>query len=195
MSRLKDKVAIVTGGARGTGATIALRFAQEGALVVGADIKGADGQATARAIADQTGARVIPLRCDVADEASVRAMVQACKDQLGAADVLVNNAGIAVFREPLAMTSAEWKRCMSVDLDGARRCTRSVLPDMLARGWGDHQHHLQPRFHHHQGHLSLSGGQTRSAGDDPRFGAGVCRPGDFSERDLTRLDRHANRAG
>lgn len=107
MSRLKGKVAIVTGGARGIGAAIASRFAQEGAAVVIADIKVSDAAATARLITDQTGARVIAVPCDVADEASVVAMVQACKDQLGAADVLVNNAGVAIFREPLAMTSAD----------------------------------------------------------------------------------------
>ncbi len=133
VSRLKGKVAIVTGGCQGIGAAIALRFAQEGAAVAIADIKTADGQATARTIAGQTGARVIALPCDVADEASVVAMVQACKDQLGSADVLVNNAGIAVFREPLDMTSADWRRCMSVDLEGAWHCARAVLPDMLAR--------------------------------------------------------------
>lgn len=133
MSRLNGKVAIVTGGARGIGAAIALRFAAEGARVVLADIMAAEGHATARAIAAQTGARVIAVACDVADEASVVAMVQACKDRLGAADVLVNNAGIVVFREPLALTSADWRRCMAVDLDGAWHCTRAVLPDMLAR--------------------------------------------------------------
>lgn len=136
MSRLKGKVAIVTGGARGIGAAIALRFAQEGASVLVADIRVAEAQTTAQSIANQTGARVIAAACDVADEASVVAMVQACKEQLGAANVLVNNAGINIFREPLAMTSAEYKRCMSVDLDGAWHCARAVLPDMLTGGEG-----------------------------------------------------------
>ena len=97
-----------------------------------ADIKVAEAEVTARTIADQTGARVIAVACDVADEASVVDMVQACKDQLGAANVLVNNAGVTVFKEPLAMTAADWKRCMSIDLDGAWHCARAVLPDMIA---------------------------------------------------------------
>ncbi len=133
MGRLSGKVAIVTGAGQGIGAAIARRFAQEGASVVIAEINETVARATAAAIVDETGAKVIALPCDVADEASVVAMAQATKAQFGAADVLVNNAGIAVFREPLAMTSADWKRCMSVDLEGAWHCARAVLPDMLAR--------------------------------------------------------------
>jgi NAD(P)-dependent dehydrogenase (short-subunit alcohol dehydrogenase family) len=134
--RLSGKVAIVTGGGQGIGAAIVARFANEGASVMIADINEARGNATAEAISRQTGARVIALECDVADAQSVRAMVQAVKAQLGSADVLVNNAGIAVFREPLEMTPEDWRRCLSVDLEGAWNCAKAVLPDMLARGDG-----------------------------------------------------------
>lgn len=133
MKRLKGKTAIVTGGGQGIGAAIAARFAQEGASVVIAEINESQGRAMAESISRQTGARVVALRCDVADPASVRAMVQATKADLGPADVLVNNAGIAVFREPLEMTPEDWRRCMSVDLEGAWNCAQAVLPDMLAR--------------------------------------------------------------
>ncbi len=56
--------------------------------------------------------------------------------QAGAVDVLVNNAGINVFHDPLATTEAEWRRCLSVDLDGVWHCCRAVLPGMLAAGRG-----------------------------------------------------------
>ncbi len=101
-----------------------------------AELSESRGTATAAAISAQTGARVVACQCDVADPESVRAMVQATKAQLGSADVLVNNAGITVFCEPLEMTSEDWRRCMSVDLEGAWNCAQSVLPDMLARGDG-----------------------------------------------------------
>ncbi len=133
MRRLSGRVAIVTGGGQGIGAAIVARFAHEGASVMIADINEARGNVTAEAISRQTGARVIALECDVADAQSVRTMVQATKAQLGSADVLVNNAGIAVFREPLEMTPEDWRRCLSVDLEGAWNCAKAVLPDMLAR--------------------------------------------------------------
>ena len=136
MNRLKGKIAIVTGAGQGIGAAIATRFAQEGADVMIAELNESQGRATAETISRQTGARVIAERCDVADPASVRAMVQETKERLGSADILVNNAGIAIFREPLEMTPDDWRRCMSVDLEGAWNCAQSVLPDMLARGDG-----------------------------------------------------------
>jgi NAD(P)-dependent dehydrogenase (short-subunit alcohol dehydrogenase family) len=57
-------------------------------------------------------------------------------DQLGSPDVLVNNAGIAVFGDPMQITDADWARCMSVDLEGVWRCCRAVLPPMLERRHG-----------------------------------------------------------
>ncbi|WP_426231523.1 SDR family oxidoreductase [Pararhizobium sp. DWP3-4] len=131
MGRLQGKTAIVTGGGRGIGAAVALRFAREGALVMIADVDEGQGRATALDIAQKTGVKVIAHRCDVADPVSVVAMVDATRNQLGPANVLVNNAGIAVFREPLEMTPADWTRCMSVDLEGAWHCARAVLTDML----------------------------------------------------------------
>lgn len=119
MDRLKGKIAIVTGAGQGIGAAIATRFAQEGADVMIAEINESQGRAMAEIISRQTGARVIAEKCDVVNPSSVRAMVQATKDRLGAADILVNNAGIAGFREPLEMTPEDWRRCMSVDLEGA----------------------------------------------------------------------------
>lgn len=98
-----------------------------------AELNAEQGSATAEAIARQTGARVVACQCDVADPGSVRAMVEATRELLGAANVLVNNAGIAVFCEPLEMTNDDWRRCMSVDLEGAWNCAQAVLPDMLAQ--------------------------------------------------------------
>ena len=63
-------------------------------------------------------------------------MAEKAQDAFGAPDILVNNAGINVFHDPLSTTDEEWRRCMSVDLDGVWNCTRAVLPAMLEAGRG-----------------------------------------------------------
>jgi len=136
LERLRDRVAIVTGAGQGIGEAIARRFASEGAHVVVAEIIPALGEATAATLRAETGTRAQFIHCDVADARSVEAMVAESTATLGAPDILVNNAGIAVFGDPLDITDADWARCMSVDLDGAWFCCRSVLPAMLARGQG-----------------------------------------------------------
>jgi NAD(P)-dependent dehydrogenase (short-subunit alcohol dehydrogenase family) len=131
VSRLKGKVAIVTGAGSGIGEAIARRFSEEGAKVAVADIDGDGAQAVATHLSD-----AVAFRVDVADNDAVRAAVAEIVATLGAPDILVNNAGINVFGEPLATTEADWRRCMSVDLEGAWNFSREALPHMLAKGAG-----------------------------------------------------------
>jgi 3-oxoacyl-[acyl-carrier protein] reductase len=136
MDRLRDKVAIVTGGARGIGGAIAVAFAGEGADVVLADRLGED---VARPVLDkvaEAGRRALLIGTDVSDEASVRAMVDRAYDEFGEVDVLVNNAGTfgQFFFQDLAVE--EWDRVIGVNLRGVFLCTRMVLPRMLDRGRG-----------------------------------------------------------
>ncbi|WP_027795885.1 SDR family oxidoreductase [Paraburkholderia acidipaludis] len=137
MNRLAGKVALVTGAGRGIGAAIARAFAAEGAAVVLAELDGETAQATAREIAAQHGtAKVLAVQTDVTQAASVRAAVDAAARAFGPVDVLVNNAGINVFADPLAMTDDDWRRCFAVDLDGVWNGCRAVLPGMVERGAG-----------------------------------------------------------
>jgi|SRR5580704_13178757 NAD(P)-dependent dehydrogenase (short-subunit alcohol dehydrogenase family) len=134
--RLAGKTAIVTGAAQGIGFAIAECFAAEGARVALVDVKVEQGRAAAEKLKAQ-GAEAIFESVDVADQASVERMTAKVVQRLGPPDVLVNNAGIAVFRDPLETTSADWQRCFSVDLDGVWYCCKAVLPHMLKAGKGD----------------------------------------------------------
>ena len=121
--RLEGKVAVVTGAGQGIGAAIARCFAAEGARVVAAEINRETGAAIANELVD-SGGQALFVETDVADPASVAAMCKAARAAFGAPDALINNAGVNVFRDPLATTEEDWRRCMSVDLDGVWRCAR-----------------------------------------------------------------------
>lgn len=137
MNRLAGKVALVTGAGRGIGAAIARAFAAEGAAVVLAELDGATVAATARDIANAcAGARTLAVQTDVTQPASLRAAVEQAQRAFGPVDVLVNNAGINVFADPLTMTDEDWRRCFAVDLDGVWNGCRAVLPGMVERRAG-----------------------------------------------------------
>ncbi|WP_326540578.1 SDR family NAD(P)-dependent oxidoreductase [Pseudorhodoferax sp.] len=132
---LKDRVAIVTGSARGIGAETARFLAAEGMAVVITDLDGEACAATARDI-EARGGRAIGVACDVRREEPVRQMVAAGHEAFGRIDVLVNNAGLVKDRTLLKMDESDWDLVMDVTLKGAFHCARAVLPHMHARGWG-----------------------------------------------------------
>jgi NAD(P)-dependent dehydrogenase (short-subunit alcohol dehydrogenase family) len=139
MSRLAGKVALITGAGRGIGAAIAHAFAREGAAVVLAELDIETAQRTAREIetaGGASGARVLAVRTDVTQAASVQHAVAEAQRAFGPLDVLVNNAGINVFCDPLTMTDDDWRRCFAVDLDGVWNGCRAALPGMVERGRG-----------------------------------------------------------
>jgi NAD(P)-dependent dehydrogenase (short-subunit alcohol dehydrogenase family) len=142
MKRLAGKVALITGAGRGIGAAIAHAFAREGAAVVLAELDIETAQRTAREIETAEGgaeggaARVLAVRTDVTQRASVQHAVDEAQRAFGPLDVLINNAGINVFRDPLTMTDDDWRRCFAVDLDGVWNGCRAALPGMVERGRG-----------------------------------------------------------
>ena len=133
--RLAGRVAIVTGGGQGIGAAITQRFCEAGASVVIAQRNAAVGEAHAAALR-AAGHTALSIPTDIAEREQVDALVERTVEAIGPPDVLVNNAGIGIYRDPLTMTDDDWRRCFAVDLDGAWFATRAVLPHMLARGRG-----------------------------------------------------------
>ncbi|HKB84030.1 MAG TPA: 3-oxoacyl-ACP reductase FabG [Burkholderiales bacterium] len=133
--RLKDKVAIITGSARGIGRATALKFAAEGARVVVCDL---DRIAVDEVVAQiaAAGGRAIGFTLNVTDKASIAATVNGVMDKYGRIDVLVNNAGIvddAMFRK---MTDEQFERVIDVNLKGTYNCARAVVDIMIAQNAG-----------------------------------------------------------
>lgn len=133
--RLQGKVAVVTGAGRGIGQATASLFASQGAVVVIAERDEVVGRQVADDLVAQ-GARAVFVRTDVTDQASVDDLVKQTSSAFGRIDVLINNAGINVFREPLTCSDVDWASCFSVDLEGVWRCAKAVLPGMLDQGAG-----------------------------------------------------------
>lgn len=133
--RLKDKVAIVTGGSKGIGWGVATVFAQEGAKVVVVARDPQAGEQTAEEIRYK-GGEAIFVACDVSNEEQVKAMVQQTLDTYGKIDILVNNAGVGIYKSVLDTTSEEWDRCLSIDLKSVFLCSKYVIPQMQALGKG-----------------------------------------------------------
>lgn len=133
--RFENKVAIVTGAGKGIGWGIAKVFSGEGAKVVVVDWDEEAGETRAEEIR-QSGGDAIFVNCDVSNEEQVKAMVQATIDKYGRIDVLVNNAGIGVYKTVLETTSDDWDHCLAVNLKGVFLCSKYAIPHMQAVGKG-----------------------------------------------------------
>jgi NAD(P)-dependent dehydrogenase (short-subunit alcohol dehydrogenase family) len=135
--QLRDRVAVVTGGASGIGAALCRRFAHEGAR--GVVVADRDGAGAARVAAEVGG---LGVACDVADEAQVRALVARAEERFGAIDLFCANAGIALgggldlLRAGPFAPDADWAASWAVNVMAHVYAARAVLPAMLARGQG-----------------------------------------------------------
>jgi 3-oxoacyl-[acyl-carrier protein] reductase len=133
--RLLDKVAIITGSARGIGEATAVKFAAEGAKVVVCDLELAGvEQVVGRIVAE--GGKAIGFAVNVTKKPTIAAMVQGVMDRYGRIDVLVNNAGIvddAMFRK---MTDEQFERVIDINLKGTYNCARAVVDIMIAQNSG-----------------------------------------------------------
>ena len=133
--RLDGRVALITGAGSGIGRATAIRLANLGAAVGCLGRTAAKIETVAREIRD-AGGRAVALHADVTDPDGVAAAVERLRAELGAVDVLVNNAGLAGEGRFVDVTLERWQRVVDSHVLGAFLCTHAVLPGMLELGWG-----------------------------------------------------------
>jgi glucose 1-dehydrogenase len=139
--RLDGKVAFITGGAKGIGKAIALRYAQEGADIVITDKDAEAGMETTDAI-HALGRKALFAPADVANRAEIEHVVRGAVSDFAPIDILVNNAGIIVFGSLMKCRTEDWDRMLAVDLTGSFHCTQIIGQLMVDRGRGGRMIHI-----------------------------------------------------
>ena len=136
MFRLEGRVALVTGGARGLGRTMAMALAQAGADVAITGRTLGPAEEVAGEIASATGRRCRAFAADVTVASDIDALVAAVEGEYGKVDILVNNAGTNIRGQIDQLTEADWDSVIDTNLKGPFLCSRAFGPRMVSRGWG-----------------------------------------------------------
>jgi 2-hydroxycyclohexanecarboxyl-CoA dehydrogenase len=131
----QDRIAVVTGAARGLGRAIALRLGRSGMAVSAWDLNEQGVQETAELIR-QEGGRAMGIGCNSAKADEIAAAVEQTHAELGPITVLVNNAALSPFMKFRDITEEVWDNLMAVNLKGPFLCVKAILPDMLEAKWG-----------------------------------------------------------
>ena len=135
--KLQNRLALITGGSRGIGRSIALAYAREGADIVVAARTLQHAEQVAIEISGAFNTKALALTCNVSDLASVQQMFGKVNEAFGrGADILVNNAGIAESAPLLKTDDDHWRRHLEINLSGTFYCMRAALGPMVERGWG-----------------------------------------------------------
>lgn len=130
--RLKEKVAIITGGANGIGKATAEKFIKEGAFVAIWDINEAEGLATAKSLGDKC--KFYQVNTTILS--AIEAAAAACVKDFGKIDILINNAGITKDATLAKMTVDQWQQVIDVNLSGVFYCVKAISPYMIANAYG-----------------------------------------------------------
>ena len=144
--RLRDKVAVVTGSAKGLGRAVAQRFAREGASVVAADIDEPEGSAVIEVLKKE-GLKACFVPTDISDEGSVKRLMKAAEDTYGGIDVLYNNAAVlSTERDGILheMSAESWNYILGINLSGPFFCSKWAIPSMMKNGGGSIIHTGSP---------------------------------------------------
>lgn len=133
---LTGKTAIITGGSKGLGFSMAQGLASAGANIVLVSRNAEEAQQNAQSIADQFGVQAMGLSADVASEEQVAAMVEKVIATFGGVDILINSAGINIRRPINELSLDEFNQVMTINVTGTWLCCRAVVPMMKQGGWG-----------------------------------------------------------
>ncbi len=134
--KMKDKVCIITGAARGIGEGIAKRYVEEGARVAIADLRLDAAEETAQRLSAIGPGTAMGVEMNVTDEQAVNSGVAAVAQKWGGVDVLVSNAGIQIVHEIELFPFEDWKKLLSIHLDGAFLTSKACIPHMYAKKTG-----------------------------------------------------------
>jgi NAD(P)-dependent dehydrogenase (short-subunit alcohol dehydrogenase family) len=133
---LKDQLAIITGGARGIGRGIALKFAEEGCSIVIVDVLMREAKKTEAEVMAR-GREGLAIQCDVSNSGQVKDLINAIIQKFGKVDILVNNAAFGPpVRSFVDIPEEEWDKVIAVNLKGVFLCCQAVIPHMKERGYG-----------------------------------------------------------
>ncbi len=135
MMMLTGKVALITGGGSGIGRAIALAFSKQQALSIILDQNAVAAEAVAEEIR-QTGAEAFAIHADVASSDQVSAAFEKIREHTEKLDILVNSAGMYIYKNAMTLEESQWERCLNVDLKGAWLCCKYGLPMMIKAGGG-----------------------------------------------------------
>jgi len=134
--RLDDKVALITGGARGLGLTMATALAEAGASIALAGRSIGPCEEAASAIATATGRRASAFYADVTAAADIERLVSSVESALGRIDILINNAGVNIRGTVDQLSEEDWDTVIDTNLKGPFLCARAIGPGMVNRRWG-----------------------------------------------------------
>lgn len=131
----QSRVAVVTGGGSGIGEAICHRLSETGNKIAVLDIQ---RRAADRVASDlgASGASALGVSVDVSERSAVEAAFEVVRAELGSVEILVTSAGLCLFADFEAVTDADWRRVLDVNLTGTFLCCQAALPDMVAGGWG-----------------------------------------------------------
>jgi 3-oxoacyl-[acyl-carrier protein] reductase len=132
----QDKVAVITGSARGIGRVIAETLAQRGANIMIADLRAELAETTAQEVAAASGRKVMSTSVDVANFESAQAMIAKTVADFGRVDILINNAGITRDNLIMRMEEADWDLVIDINLKGAFNCSKAVVRPMMKQRYG-----------------------------------------------------------
>ncbi|CAM1334616.1 SDR family oxidoreductase [Tenacibaculum aestuariivivum] len=136
-NRLDNKIAIVTGSARGIGKAIAKLFMQEGATVIATDKDVEELQKTAKELSLIKNGKIVTYEVDITNKLHIESVVKKTIEQFNRIDILINNAGKNVFEDPMSISSEQWELCYNLNLKGSWNCSQTVLPFFIKQQYGN----------------------------------------------------------